>query len=62
MYKLLKKNVNFYMLFCVLRSETCPHCRSQVSINNLVKLFLQVDPHARVSWDRKTDEEIETLK
>lgn len=44
------------------RSETCPHCRSQVSINNLVKLFLQVDPHARVSWDRKTDEEIETLK
>ncbi|KAE9532132.1 hypothetical protein AGLY_010334 [Aphis glycines] len=43
------------------RSETCPHCRAQVSMNTLVKLFLQVDPHARVSWDRKTDEEIETL-
>jgi len=50
------------MLFYVLRSETCPHCRAQVSMSTLVKLFLQVDPHARVSWDRKTDEEIETLK
>jgi len=50
------------VLFCDLRSETCPHCRSQVSINKLVKLFLQVDPNARVSWNRKTDEEIKTLK
>ncbi|XP_022163732.1 PAX-interacting protein 1-like [Myzus persicae] len=44
------------------RSQTCPHCRSSVLENNLVKLFLQVDPNARVSWDRKTDEEINTLK
>lgn len=44
------------------RSKTCPHCRSSVLENNLVKLFLQVDPNARVTWNRKTDEEINTLK
>uniref|UniRef100_A0A2H8TDD8 PAX-interacting protein 1 n=1 Tax=Melanaphis sacchari TaxID=742174 RepID=A0A2H8TDD8_9HEMI len=44
------------------RSQTCPHCRSPVSENKLVKLFLQFDPNAQVSWDRKTDEEINKLK
>ncbi|KAL4091951.1 hypothetical protein QTP88_026550 [Uroleucon formosanum] len=44
------------------RSNTCPHCRSSVLENNLIKLFLQDDPNARVTWDRKTDEEINTLK
>ncbi|KAL5239337.1 hypothetical protein ACI65C_006747 [Semiaphis heraclei] len=43
-------------------SKTCPHCRSSVLENNLVKLFLQVDPSASEVRDRKTDEELNSLK
>ncbi|VVC40830.1 Zinc finger, RING-type,Zinc finger, RING/FYVE/PHD-type,BRCT domain [Cinara cedri] len=43
------------------RAHTCPHCRSAVTKNNLLKLFLQVDPNARVIWNRKTEEELNSL-
>ncbi|XP_015376185.1 PREDICTED: PAX-interacting protein 1-like isoform X2 [Diuraphis noxia] len=44
------------------RSKTCPHCRSLVLENNLVKLFLQVDSNAQEIWNRKTDDEINSLR
>ncbi|XP_022173995.1 PAX-interacting protein 1-like [Myzus persicae] len=44
------------------RSPSCPHCRSSVLENNVVKLFLQVDDNIRITRIRETDEEINTLK
>ncbi|CAI6360450.1 unnamed protein product [Macrosiphum euphorbiae] len=44
------------------RSKTCPHCRSPVLENNLIKLFLQVDSNAQVTLADKKDETIFRLK
>lgn len=50
------------LYFFVYRSKTCPHCRSPVLENNLIKLFLQVDSNAQVTLADKKDETIFRLK
>lgn len=44
------------------RSHTCPHCRSIISKDNIIRLFLQVDPNAQPTWNKQVDEEIKSLR
>ncbi|XP_050524401.1 PAX-interacting protein 1-like [Daktulosphaira vitifoliae] len=44
------------------RAKTCPNCRSTVLENQLIKLFLQIDPNARIIWNRQIDDELQSLR
>lgn len=62
MINILFRHIIYFLNYICFRSQTCPNCRSTISQDQLIKLFLQVDNNARVILDQKANQEIVELR